>query len=102
MIAAVRRALLLIEGDDLVNAAPLLGAAGRLVAIEDEAIARLDRRRHGEPHARARERFHDAQRDTALLGVVAANQDLVIVPVEETVREPARETRAAFPGCRAG
>ncbi len=39
---------------------------------------------------------HDAQRDTPLLGVVAANQDLVVVPVEETVREPARKRELHF------
>ena len=32
------------EADDLIDAAALLGAADRVVAVEDQAVARLDRR----------------------------------------------------------
>ncbi len=37
---------LLTQTDDLVDAASLLGAAGRFVAVENQAIARLDGRGH--------------------------------------------------------
>ena len=44
-----------------------------------------------ETNARARDRFHHAEQDAPLLGIVAANQDLVIVAVQKAVRKAARK-----------
>ena len=85
----MKRAVSSIHRDDFVDAAPLLAAAGRLVAVEDQAIAGLDRCGHLEPDTPARQRFHNTQRDASLLGVIATHQDFVVVAVQETVREPA-------------
>ncbi len=76
---------------DLVDAAPLLGDARRVVAVEDEAVAPLHGRGEVEPDLAAVDRLDPAEEDAALLGVVAADEDLVVVAVEEAVAEPSRE-----------
>ena len=76
---------------DLVDPAPLLGDAGRLVAVEDQAVALLHRRGEVEADPAAGDRLDPAEEDPALLGVVAADEHLVVVAVEEAVAEPARE-----------
>ena len=76
---------------DLVDTPALFGNARRIVAIEDDAIARLDDRGAGDHDPCNGNRLNAAKEDPALLGVVATHQHLVVVAVEEAVAEPAGE-----------
>ena len=92
---------ILIERNDLVDAAALLGAARRFVAVEDHSVARLDRGRRRQANARPADRFHHAERNATFLGIVAANQRPYGWCRPESHAKSRAKMRAAFPGRRA-
>ena len=65
---------------------------GALVAVKDQAIARLHGRGQVERgFAAADDRSNLAHEDTSLLGIIASDEHLVIVAVQEPVTESSGE-----------